>query len=180
MKLKLENVRLSFAHIFTPTAFKPGDALKYKATFLVPKGSATASTIEQAIRATAVEKWGQKADAILKGIRNNPNKFCYQDGDSKTYDGWAGMMALTAGNKARPLVLDADRTPLTEADGRPYAGCYVNAIVEFFTYDNSGNGISASLSGVQFHRDGDAFTGGGVASADEFDDISTGAAADLV
>ncbi|EAA6845047.1 DUF2815 domain-containing protein, partial [Salmonella enterica subsp. enterica] len=41
-----------------------------------------------------------------------------------------------------------------------------------------GKRVNASLSGVQFLRDGDAFTGGQPASADEFDDISEGADAD--
>ena len=40
---------------------------------------------------------------------------------------------------------------------------------------------NATLGGVQFLRDGDAFAGGGVAAPDDFDDISEGAdASDLV
>jgi hypothetical protein len=70
-------------------------------------------------------------------------------------------------------VLDRDKTPLVQADGRPYSGCYVNASVEFYAYDNNGKGIAATLKGVQFFKDGDAFTGGGVASPDDFDDLST-------
>jgi hypothetical protein len=181
MKLKLKNVRLSFPHLFVPTAFKPGDPPKFKATLLVAKDDPQAQVIENAIKAVAKEKWGAKADAILKSIRGNPNKFCYQDGDDKAYDGYADCMALTAGNKTRPLVIDADKSLLVEADGKPYAGCYVNVSIELFTYDNSGNGISASLGGVQFYRDGDAFVGGGAASEDEFDDLTAGATAeDLV
>ena len=50
-----------------------------------------------------------------------------------------------------------------------------------YAYDNKGKGIGFSLGGVQFFKDGDAFTGGGVASTDDFDDISEGAdASDLV
>jgi hypothetical protein len=170
--VKLKEVRLSFPDLFTPRAFKPGDEPKHKATFLVNQNDKEQNAkIEAAIKATAEEKWGKKADAILKSIRNNPNKFCFQDGDSKDYDGYAGMMALTAGNKARPLIIDRNKDPLDSADGRPYAGCYVNATIEFFAYDNSGNGISASLKGVQFVKDGDAFGGGAPASPDDFDDL---------
>ncbi|EOA7521129.1 ssDNA-binding protein, partial [Escherichia coli] len=43
-----------------------------------------------------------------------------------------------------------------------------------------GKRINASLGGVQFLRDGDAFAGGGVASADDFDDISEGADAEAL
>lgn len=182
MKVQLKNVRLSFPGLFEATAFKPGDELKYKATFLVPKGSQQEKEIEAAIKATLVEfpKCGAKrADAVLNQIRHNPNKFCFQDGDTKEYDGYAGMMALTAKNSARPLLIDRDKTPLTAADGKPYAGCYVNASVEIFAYDSSGIGISASLKGVQFVRDGDAFGGGAPASADEFDDLGVEEEADL-
>lgn len=171
MKVKLINVRLSFPDLFTARAFKQGDKPKFKATFLVPKDDAQIKTIENAIKEVAKAKWGAKADSVLKSIRGNPNKFCFQDGDTKDYDGYADMMALSAGNATRPLVIDRDKSPLSEADGKPYAGCYVNASIEFFAYDNSGNGISASLKGVQFAKDGDAFAGGAPASPDEFDEI---------
>lgn len=178
MKIKLQNVRLSFPGLWKAEPFKPGDDPKFKATFLVPKDSELDKQVQAAIKETAKAKWGAKAQAVLKGMVNNPNKYCYQDGDTKTYDGYEGMMALSAKNSKRPLVIDRDRTTLTEADGKPYAGCYVNATVEFFAYENSGNGISASLMGVQFVKDGDAFGGGSIASEDDFDELEDGADAD--
>lgn len=201
MKVKLQNVRLSFPDLFEPRPFKTGDEPKYKATFLVEKESPQAKEIEKAIIAVANEKWPGKGAAIIKNIRGNPNKFNFQDGDNKEYDGYAGMMAFTASSKSRPLVIDrtgvtsdAAKEPnayytapnkngvmfrvLTKDDGRPYAGCYVNASFDIFGYDNSGNGISATLTGVQFVKDGDAFGGGRPASADEFDDLGEGSGAD--
>lgn len=172
MKVQLKNVRLSFPGLFEATPFNPGDEPKYKATFLIEKGSAQEKAVHAAILAVAKEKWGAKAEATIKSIASNPNKFCFQDGDTKDYDGYAGMMALTAKNTARPLVIDRDKTPLVAADGKPYAGCYVNASVEIFVYDNSGKGVSASLKGVQFLKDGDAFGGGAPASPDDFDNLS--------
>ena len=85
------------------------------------------------------------------------------------------MVAVSAKSKTRPLVIDTDKTPLAEEDGKPYVGCYVNAIIEFFGYDNSGKGVSATLKGVQFVRDGDAFSAVAPASEDDFDDLSDGA-----
>jgi len=180
-RIRLEGVRLSFADIFVARPFKPGDDPKFKATFLIPKGSALEKAVWEKIRRVASDspKWkGANVDAVLKSIQHNPNKFCFQDGDSKTYEGYAGMMALTARNDVRPTVIDRNRAPLVAADGKVYAGCYVNASIELFAYDNTGKGISATLRGVQFDKDGEAFTGGGTASEDEFDDISTGADAD--
>lgn len=171
MKVKLKNVRLSFPDLWVARPFKQGDQPKFGAQFLIPKGSALAKEIDKAILAVAEAKWPNKGAAIVKSIKGNPNKFCYQDGDTRDYDGYAGMMSLSAKNTIRPLVIDRDKTPLSQEDGKPYAGCYVNATVELFAYTNSGNGISASLSGVQFCKDGDAFAAGKPADPDEFDDL---------
>jgi hypothetical protein len=88
-------------------------------------------------------------------------------------------MFVSSRNKTRPLVIDRDKSPLTAQDGRPYAGCFVHASIELWAQDNAyGKRINASLRGVQFFKDGDAFAGGGAASDDEFDDIAEGATAD--
>lgn len=178
-KVLLKGVRLSFPDLFVAKPFKPDDEPKFKGTFLIEKEDVQCKAVEAAIKEVATEKWGAKADAVLKSIRGNPNKFCYQDGDTKDYDGYAGMMALSSGSKARPLVIDRDKTQLVEADGRPYAGCYVNASVEIFAYTNSGNGIAAALKGVQFVKNGDAFGGGAPASPDEFEDLAVDETDDL-
>ncbi len=52
-----------------------------------------------------------------------------------------------------------DKTALTEADGRIYAGCYVNFNVDIWAQDGQYTGIRCSLNGVQFVKDGDAFGG---------------------
>ncbi len=173
MELKLKNVRLSFPDLFEAKAFKPGDEPKFGASFLIEKGSALHKEIDAAIMEVARSKWSAKGKAVVDGIRGNPNKFCFQDGDLKDYDGYEGHMSLSAKSKSRPLIIDRDKSPLTQADGKPYAGCYVNATIEIFAYTNSGNGISAGLTGIQFYRDGDAFTGGRPATPDDFDDLST-------
>lgn len=173
MIVKLQNVRLSFPKLFTPEPFKPGDTPKYKANFLVAKGDANDLAIKSAINKVATEKWKDKAGNVLTSIKGNNNRFCYQDGDLKSYDGYKGMSVLCANNTAQPYICDKDpNVKLIEADGRPYGGCYVNANVDIFGYNNSGNGISAKLLGVQFLLDGDAFAGGPPASASDFDDAS--------
>lgn len=170
MSTKLAKVRLSFPDLFTPKAFEGGEP-KYRASFLIPKDDPQIAVIEAAIKEVADAKWGKKADSILKSIRGNANKFCFQDGDTKDYDGYEGMMSVAANSKSRPLVIDRKKEPLTAADGKPYAGCYVNATIEFFAYDKPANGISAGLKGVQFVKDGDAFGGGAPAKPDDFDDL---------
>lgn len=179
MKIILKDVRLSFPDLFVPKPFSEGDPPRFSATFLIPKGSPQFKEIEKKILATLEEKWPNKGQAILNQIKTNANKCCWQDGDLKDYDGYEGMMSLSAHNKVRPTVLNRDKSPLVEADGKPYAGCYVDAIVELFGYDNTGKGLGASVTGVRFVRDGDAFSGGKAAGADEFEDLSDTGDSDL-
>lgn len=182
MKLKLNNVRLAFAQaLFDAEDYQGNGNFKFSATFLIAKNRKDLiQEIEAAIKQVATAKWGAKADSILKSIRGNNNKFCFRDGDEHPdYEGYDGHMSIKASNKARPLVIDTDCTPLAAADGKPYSGCYVNATITFFAYDKKGNkGISASLGGVQFLRDGDAFGGGAPASEDDFEDLTVGANAE--
>lgn len=174
MKIKLNNVRLAFPELFEPTQVSGQGAFKYRANFLIPKSRTDLiDEIKTGIKEVIKEKWGAKeVEKIYNSICHSNNRFCLRDGDSKEYDGYAENLYLSASNKSRPLVIDRNTSPLTAQDGRPYSGCYVNATVEFYGYDNNGKGVSASLRGVQFFRDGDAFTGGGVASVEEFDDLS--------
>ncbi len=89
-------------------------------------------------------------------------------------------MFISSSSVSAPGVFDKDRTELTQKDGRPYAGCYVNAALDIWAQDNQfGKRINATLKGVQFAADGDAFVGSAPATAEDFDDISdTGEGAD--
>jgi hypothetical protein len=178
MKLKLTNVRLSFPDLFEAGEYE--GKRTYGATFLIEPGSANDKAIGASMAEVAKEQWKEKGAAILKAaIAGGSNqKICYWDGSTKTYDGYEGMKALTAKRgeeKGRPLVLDKDKTPLVSGDGKPYAGCYVNASVELWAQDNKfGKSIRCTLLGVQFYADGDAFSAGSVADESDFDDLSVG------
>jgi hypothetical protein len=172
MLLKLKNVRLSFPKLFKPEAVSAGDTPKHGAVLLLSKEDSQCSVIGKTIQSVAKDKWADKAPAILKSLEAG-GKTCYNDGDKKVeYDGFDGCNYVSANNAARPLVIDRDRTPLTESDGRPYAGCYVNASLDVWAQDNNyGKRINATLRGVQFVKDGEAFTGSAPATVDEFDDL---------
>jgi len=181
MKLRLNNVRLAFPALFEAKTVNGDGKPSFSAVFLINKQDPQVKTIMQAIDQTAKERWGARAESILKTLRAQ-DKTALHDGDSdakKDYDGFAGNLYLSARNSARPMVVNHDVTPLVESDGKPYGGCYVNASVEFWAQDNKyGKRVNATLRGVQFLADGDAFTGGGCASADEFDDLSVNASVD--
>jgi hypothetical protein len=176
MKIKLTHVRLAFPALFEAKTVNGEGKPAFSAVFLIDPKDPQVKVINQAIDQVAKDKWGAKADAILKQMRA-ADKVCLHDGDLKEqYDGFAGMLFISSRSPSRPLVIDTDKTPLGESDGKPYAGCYVNASIELWPQDNNyGKRVNASLRGVQFLRDGDAFAGSAPASEDEFDDLSVGA-----
>lgn len=165
-KIKIENVRLSFPSLFKKSVFN-GVETKFEATFLFKKGSPTHKQVEKAIDEFIEERFEGK---IPKGLKITALK----DGDEKEYDGYEGMMALKAGNTKRCMLIDADKTPLAEEDGRLYAGCYVNAILDFWYSDHpkGGKQILGNLIAVQFYRNGEPFSDGASASIDDFEDVS--------
>jgi hypothetical protein len=162
-KIKLSNVRLSFPSLFRKAVFS-GEETKFEATFLLDK-NAQADKIAEIDAAIKV----MMKDA-LKGAKLPADKICLRDGDDVDYAGYAGHMSIKASTPKRPMVLDRDRSPLAEDDNRLYAGCYVNAIVELWAQNNQyGKRINANLLGVQFFKDGEPFSDGVTASADDFD-----------
>lgn len=162
-KIKLQNVRLSFPSLFRKAVFN-GEETKFEATFLLDKEQ-HADKIKE-IKAAISEK--VKTD--LKGAKIPSDKICLKDGDEIDYDGYDGCMSIKASNGKRPLVIDNDKTPLSEDDNRLYAGCYVNAVIELWAQNNSwGKRINANLLGVQFFKDGEPFGDGVSASVDDFD-----------
>jgi len=174
MKIKLNAVRLSFPQLFEAKTVNGEGKPAFSAAFLISPKDPQIAMLNTAITPVAAEKWGAKADAILKTIRA-ADKTCLHSGDLKSnYDGFEGMMYVSARNPLKPYVVDLNKTPLVAEDGRPYAGCYVNAVLELWTQDNNyGKRINATLLGVQFYKDGDSFVGGGVADDSDFDDLSS-------
>ena len=173
MIVKLNNVRLCFPQLFEALTINGEGKPAFSAAFLIDPKDPQLEVLNKAIEAVAKEKWGAKSDAMLKTIRA-ADKTCLHSGDLKAnYDGFEGMMYVSARNALRPLVVDVNKAPLTAEDGKPYAGCYVNASVELWTQDNNyGKRVNATLRGVQFYKDGESFAGGGVASDDDFDDLT--------
>lgn len=182
MEIKLKNVRLAFPNLFTAKAFSgdAGSKADFNASFILPKDHPQFKEVADAIKAAAVAKWGEKKGADMFEKLKKQDKLALHDGDTKSqYDGFEGNFFISARNKTKPLVVGRKREPLNEADGVVYAGCYVNVILDFWAQDNAyGQRVNASLGGVQFFADGDAFAGGGAASADDFDDIGMDETAD--
>lgn len=180
-RILLKNVRLAFPNLFEPTTVAGEGKPRYSATLLIPADHPQLAEIEKAQEAVAQAKWGQKAAAIVKGL-SKQDKMALHDGDTKSkYDGFPGNFFISAAaqENAAPTVIDRDRSPLSARSGRPYAGCFVNASIELWAQDNSyGQRINAQLRGIQFYADGDSFSAGRPADADEFEEVTEGADAE--
>lgn len=178
MKLKLNNVRLAFPHLFQASKFAGGEgAAKFQAAFLFGPNHPAKKMVEDACLAVAKEKWGAKGVDVHNALLKQ-DKLAIHDGDIKAdYEGYPGNFFVNASNATKPAVRDADgQTELTAQDGKPYAGCYVTALIEIWAQDHKqyGKRINAGLRGVQFYKDGDAFSGSPPASDEEFDNLDSG------
>lgn len=179
-RLMLKNVRLAFPSLFEASVVGADTNAKprFGASLLIPMDHPQIAEIKAKMLAVAKDKWKDKGQAMYNGAEK-ADKLALHDGDTKAqYDGFPGNLFLSANSQenARPTVINKDRTPLTAKDGVIYPGCYVNVSVDFWAQDNSyGKRINAQLRGVQFVRDGDSFSAGRPADADDFEDVTEGA-----
>ncbi len=180
-RLMLTDVRLAFPALFEAVTVGDEGKPRYSAVLLLPPDHPQLGKIKSIMRAVADEKWKSKSAEVYKGLEK-ADKLALHDGDTKAqYNGFPGNFFVNAASQEGPppTVIDGQRRPLTVKDGKPYAGCYVNCSVEFWAQDNSfGKRVNAQLRGIQFLRDGDAFSAGRPADADEFETVSEGADAD--
>lgn len=171
MKVKINNARAAFTQsLFEAKAYNEGQP-KYSLTYILTPDSPSVTDIKKAMTAVAKEKWNEKAESTYKALRAQ-DRIALHDGDTKSdYAGFEGNVFVNASNSLRPTVVDRNRTPLTAADGKIYAGCYVNGIIEIWAQDNKfGKRINASLLGVQFYKYGERLSAGaGVAAEDDFE-----------
>lgn len=177
--------RLSFPALARPEAPKGTDNKRYSATILIDKGSADDKKIREAMKEVAMEKWGDKfTDKLWQRITTDSKLCFYTDGDLKDYPSHNGKMAAAAHSKitSRPSCFNQRREKLDteEIEQLFYPGCYVYAVISIWAQDNQhGKGIRASLSGIQFAKNGESFTGSKVSDGSEFDVIEEDAAEDV-
>lgn len=183
-RVMLRNVRLAFPNLFEPRVDADTGRKSYGATLILPADHPQIAEIEAAMDAAGKGKWADKWAVTKKGLEKQ-DRMALHDGDTKAkYDGFEGNLFVNANcnENTPPTVVDQSRAPLNKSSGKPYAGCYVNASVEFWAqkdHPKGGSRINAQLRGVQFFKDGDSFSAGRPADADEFDAVEGGDAGDF-
>ena len=172
--LHIPDVRLSYFYGHEPYTSDDGK-INYGTHLLMKPDHPSIPAIKAAQRAVAVAMWGADADAVMTQLAAKDRLVLHDGTISKPgNDAYKGVLYVSANSgKKRYTIVDADRRPLTAADGRPYSGCYANAIIQVWAQQNKfGRGINAQICGVQFLRHGEAFGGGRVAAADEFNVVA--------
>lgn len=182
-RIMLRDVRLAFPNIFEPKANDSG-VLTYSAALILPPDHPQIAEIQAKMDEAGKAKWLDKWPATKK-LLEKQDRLALHDGDLKAkYDGYGGNLFINANAKdtQRPTVISQNRSPLTARDGVIYAGCYVNASLDFWAqkdHPKGGSRINAQLRGIQFLRDGDSFSAGRPADANEFDEIEGSGAGDF-
>lgn len=173
------NARLAFAdNVFEKKgiASDPSSTPRYGCGLLLSPKDKQIAEIEKIMEDMVSEfdfKGDADSDTIYKMMKKK-DRLALHDGDDKpNLSGYPGSFYLSPSSDTRPTVVDRDRTPLTKDDGRIYSGCYVNAQVELWVQDNKwGQRVNATLLGIQFVKDGDAFgSGSPPANPDDFPDL---------
>lgn len=176
----LKDVRLSFPHLFEPSASIEDGPKKYRAAFLIDPETATGKAnikkLEAAMDKAAIGVWKTKEKADKIRARLEADRSGLQDGDNGVnkegdqYPGYADMMFIKATNGRKPKILRRDKSVIDSTESAEiYAGCYVNAVISIWATNSEkhgGNGIFATLEIVQYLRKGEPF---GAAELDEDD-----------
>lgn len=173
----LSDVRLSFPNLAEPQKRKNEqtgeERISYNCEFIMAPNHPGFAQFMQQFAADAAEKWKAHAQAVMQMIMQDRKTRCFGQGSEKikqatmtVYDGYAGNVFISCGNKNRPQIMDAsgkpvdsDNTMAYQALARKlYGGCYVNAAVKPWVQENKhGRGYRCDLIAVQFLKDGAPF-----------------------
>lgn len=182
--VKLMGARLAFPHLFVAQESDDGGSARYTGAFIIPPDHPQLAEVKKAMQVAAKTKWKEDAEGVYRTLEKK-DRLALHDGDDKAkYAGYRGNLFINGARQEKdgpPLVIGADKMPLTAKSGKPYSGCYVNASLEFWAMDHPKNGqrVCATIRGVQFAKDGEAFGGSGAADAGEFDAIEGTEAGDF-
>lgn len=177
MEVMLKDVRIAFPAIAEKQAIGDGEPA-YGAKFIIVPSSPIVKVLDDGMLAVAKEKWKEKGEQIFNFLKEE-KKVAFLHGpyvNKKTgvpYLGFENMFSLGSRNAStQPTVFDRYGKAVVgkeEIKALIYSGCYVNAKIQLWAQDNSyGRRINASLLGVMFCKDGDAFGGSTPARAEDF------------
>lgn len=159
-RLIIPEARLAFFDGFEAKSVDGGKA-KFGSTLIIAPNSPAVAMVKAEEERLAKLAWGDKAATILEMIRAGNNQALKPGALKAKFDGFQGNYFIAAHSDVRPTIVDRRGAPLTAGDGVIYSGAYALAHISLWTQDNQyGEKINVNLLGLQFIRDGDAFSGG--------------------
>lgn len=164
-------VRLSYPTLFEPKSVTDGGEKKYSAVFLIPKDDEEQVEVIKA----AIEEAKEMAKSTKFGGTIPKNlKVQWHDGDEESdAEEYKGHYFINTYASRKPKLVDRRSRDITDPEDL-YAGCYVRAAINFYSYNVNSKGIACGLNGVQFIEDGEPLSGGHVEfdALDDFDDMA--------
>lgn len=167
VEVYLEDVRLSHPHLFEAVRYKKDKNSKprFTAVFMLDKKKhrALIEEIEDGI--------DEIRNGMFDGRKLKADNICLTDGDDTDKPEYQGHMILraAASEDRPPETLGRDKRPVGPKDRKLYGGCYVNAIVRLYGYDEYADQVNCGLEAVQHFRKGESF-GAGPADTSKFKD----------
>lgn len=187
LRVRLDNVRLSFPHIAEPQVQKGDDGKdkspKYNAEFILTPEHPGWARYFQVLQYVAQQRWKDKAQPILNFLQNERTKRKWGNGHEKIkkstmqpYEGYVGMVYLGAASERMPQIFDAqgnlvpaeNTMACKELARKMYGGCRVNAVIKPWCWDNKqgGSGVSNDFLAIQFLADDEPFGEGQTDASD--------------
>ena len=167
--LWIKDCRLSFPAVIQPKPVQNGPP-KYSCNLILQESQPEWAEAKQIVGQMAMEKWEDKAQAVLNMVQNDKRLRCYGVGVEKTnaqtgevYDGFKdpGAVWISANNDNQPQLYGTNAQPLpptANANQLFVGGNYVAAVVRFWPQENEhGRAIRCQLVGLQYLREGEHF-----------------------
>lgn len=127
--------------------------------------------IEAAKIAAAKAKWPAEWEKKLKKINGNDNNKLLRESEDGDY---MFLKATRRPEDGMPKLVGRDRHTVAQSEGLFVSGAFVNALISLWAYDNQSTGISATLLGVQWVKEGEPFADAPMAAEDDFGDLDAG------
>ncbi len=175
-----KSVRIAFPRVFEPDD-APGGKKAYSVQIRLftdnPEHMKIVENLKAKMAKAAEYYWGQDAKRNLsRALENVTTKFLRKSDEGDYYF----FSLKRRESDGAPRVVGRNREALTQADGKIYSGCFANVVFDLWCYGGMKTadgtrvpyGISATLLGIQFVKDGDPFGGASQAKDEDFEDLS--------
>lgn len=151
--------RASYSNLFKPQLNNMSGEMEYSVVALFPKGE-NLTELKALARKACEKTWGTDIQKWPKKLRLPFRDQGEKEKEGRLPDGYVeGALFLTLKSKQKPGIIDQSRQDILD-ETEIYAGCWIRAVVNAYTYDTKGNqGVAFGLQHVQKVKDGDSLSG---------------------